>query len=328
MQILSEEDSKRQNVIDNFLEKRTSIDIEKSIEELKEVSSISEQLNNFIDNKLELSSREIENKVQRLISHFTINLIYELDSQIAFRRARKFTTKEASIPFCFDNLQDMLYVPESIKSIIPLGRFNKKEESIYYASIFFEEDKDNEPYFETAIAEINGLELDYINILDSVPTKRLKVLYIGVFDQFVRNKQLPKWIDKYYYETYLRFKEKCEEKNNEYLFKSYLLSNAFLADITQRNGSEKLYMVTSIISSILLADENADAIIYESVKVKNSPAIAIKPKVVDSNLLHKEVRSIRINASLGYGIYYVKSINKGMVIDNTLVWNSTNSKSN
>ncbi|MCT7481954.1 hypothetical protein [Aliarcobacter cryaerophilus] len=137
-------------------------------------------------------------------------------------------------------------------------------------------------------------------------------------------KELPKWIDKYYYETYLRFKEKCEEKNNNYLFESYLLGNAFLADITQRNGSEKLYMVTSIISSILLANEKVDAIIYESVKVKNSPAIAIKPNVVDNNLLHKEVRSIRINASLGYGIYYVKSINEGNVIDNTSIrWSNS-----
>lgn len=323
MQTLTEEDLKRKKDIDDFLEKRTSIDIEKSIEELKEVSSLIKQLNDFIDNKLELSTKEIENKIQRLVSHFTINLIYELDSQIALRRARKFTTEKTSIPFCFDNLQDMLYVPESIKSIIPLGRFNKKEESIYYASLFFEEDKNNEPYFETVIAEINGLEGDYINILDSVPKKRLNVVYIGLFDQLSRNKELPKWINKYYYETYLRFKEKCKKNKNYYLFESYLLSNAFLADITQRNGSEKLYMVTSIISSTLFSDNNVDGIVYESVKVKNSPAIAIKPNVVDNNLLHKEVRSIRINASLGYGIYYVKSINEGIIIDNTSIQWST-----
>ena len=75
-----------------------------------------------------LSSKEIESKIKRLISHFTITLIYEFNSEIALRRARKFTTEETSIPFCFDNLEDMLYVPESKKSIIPLGRFNKKEE--------------------------------------------------------------------------------------------------------------------------------------------------------------------------------------------------------
>lgn len=320
MKKLNQEDLKRKKEIDDYLENRTSINIEESLEELIEVSSLIKQLNGFIDNKLELSSKEIENKIKRLISHFTINLVYKLDSKIALRRARKFTTEKTSIPFCFDNLEDMLYVPESKKSIIPLGRFNKKEESIYYASIFFKEDENEECFFETAISEINGIELDYINILDSIPTKHLEVVYIGVFDQLARDKQLPKWIDKYYYETYLQFKEKCLEKDNRYLFESYLLSNAFFADITQRNGCDRLYEVTSIISSILLAYDNVDAIVYESVKVKNSPAIAIKPKVVDSCLVHKEVSSIRINENLGYGMYYAEPINECIIDNNNLVW--------
>ncbi len=315
------EDLKRRKDINNYLEKITSIDIKKSIEELIEVSLIIKQLNDFIDSKLELSSKEIENKVQRLISHFTINLAYELDLKIALRRARKFTTEETSIPFCFDNLKDMLYVPESKKSIIEVGRFNKKEESIYYASIFLKENENEEYFFETAISEIDGIELDYINILDSKPTKCLNVVYIGVFDQLARNKQLPKWIDKYYYKTYLQFKKKCLEKGNRCLFESYLLSNAFFADITQRNGSERLYRVTSVISSLLLNDE-VDAIVYESVKIKNSPNIAIKPKVVDNSVEHKEVCSIRINENLGYGIYYIKSINKGIIDNHNLIWNN------
>ena len=320
MKKLNQEDLKRKKAIEDFLEERTSINSEKSLEELIEASSIIKQLNDFIDSKLELSSKEIESKIKRLISHFTITLIYEFNSEIALRRARKFTTEETSIPFCFDNLEDMLYVPESKKSIIPLGRFNKKEESIYYASIFFKEDENEECFFETAISEINGIELDYINILDSIPTKHLEVVYIGVFDQLARDKQLPKWIDKYYYETYLQFKEKCLEKDNRYLFESYLLSNAFFADITQRNGCDRLYEVTSIISSILLAYDNVDAIVYESVKVKNSPAIAIKPKVVDSCLVHKEVSSIRINENLGYGMYYAEPINECIIDNNNLVW--------
>jgi hypothetical protein len=323
MKKLNQEDLKRKKAIEDFLEERTSINSEKSLEELIEASSIIKQLNDFIDSKLELSSKEIESKIKRLISHFTITLIYEFNSEIALRRARKFTTEETSIPFCFDNLEDMLYVPESKKSIIPLGRFNKKEESIYYASIFLKENENEECFFETAISEINGIELDYINILDSIPTKYLNVVYIGVFDQLARNKQLPKWIDKYYYKTYLQFKKKCLEKGNRCLFESYLLSNAFFADIIQRNGSDRLYEVTSIISSILLADDNVDAIVYESVKVKNSPAIAIKPKVVDSSIEHKKVCSIRINENLGYGVYYLQIINKGSIDNNNLVWNNS-----
>lgn len=323
MQALNEEDLERKKAIDDFLEERTLIDIEKSLEELIEVSFIIKQLSDFIDNKLELSSGDIQNRIQRLVSHFTINLIYELNSVIALRRARKFTTEKTNINFCFDNLEDMLYVPESKKSIIPLGRFNKKEESIYYASIFFKEDENEESFFETAISEINGLVFDYVNILDSVPTKCLNVVYIGVFDQLSRNKQLPKWIDIYYYETYLQFKKKCLERDNRYLFESYLLSNAFFAEIIQRDGNERLYKVTSIISSILLADENVDAIVYESVKVKNAPVIAIKPKIVDSSIKHREVYSVKINKNLGYGIYYTEIMNEGTIDNDSLVWNNS-----
>ena len=70
----------------------------------------------------------------------------------------------------------------------------------------------------------------------------------------------------------------------------------------------------------MLAYDNVDAIVYESVKVKNSPAIAIKPKVVDSCLVHKEVSSIRINENLGYGMYYAEPINECIIDNNNLVW--------
>ena len=112
---------------------------------------------------------------------------------------------------------------------------------------------------------------------------------------------------------------RCLKKDNRYLFESYLLSNAFFADIIQREGHERLYKVTSIISSLLMSDNNVDAIIYESVKVKNSPNIAIKPKVVDNYLVHSEVFSIKINEDLGYGLYYVKSIKKGEICNNKIL---------
>ena len=142
MEQLDKEDLKRKGIIEEYINNRTNIIIEKSIEELKEVSIIIKQLNNFIDGKLELSSNSIKIKIQRLIEHFTINLIYELDSNIAFRRARKFEEKTSITPYCFNELQDLSFIPDIKKSIIPLGRFNKKEESIYYASIHFEEEKE------------------------------------------------------------------------------------------------------------------------------------------------------------------------------------------
>lgn len=49
-------------------------------------------------------------KIERLLSHFTINLIYELDSNIVFRRARKFEDENSVTPYCFDNIQELSYI--------------------------------------------------------------------------------------------------------------------------------------------------------------------------------------------------------------------------
>lgn len=316
---LDASDLERKQIIEKYIEDRTSLDKDKSQEELNEVSVIIKQLNSFIDGNLELSANGIEIKIQRLISHFTLNLIYELDSDIAFRRARKFEEKNSKTSHCFDELQELSYIPENKKKIIPLGRFNKKEESIFYASIHYKED-DEEQLFHTALSEVNANKLDYINLLDSIPTKRLNVVYIGVFDYFMRNTKIPKWIDEYYYMAFKLFKKKCIEKDNIYIFESYILSNAFFADITQRDGSDRLYRVTSIISSILLLNENTEALVYESVKIKNSPVIAIKTNIVDSYIEHKESYCYYIKENLGYGIYGAIKINECQIIDNKTTW--------
>lgn len=229
-------------------------------------------------------------------------------------------TPDSNSPYCFDSLQELSYIEDRIKEIIPLGRFNKKEESIFYASMHYEGDE--EQLFHTALLEVNANKLDYINILDSVPTKRLDVVYIGVFDYFTRNTEVPKWIDEYYAMTFELFKEKCIEKDNIYIFKSYILSNAFFADIIKRDGSERLYQVTSIISSILLKDENTEALIYDSVKIKNSPVIAIKTKSVDNFIVHKKAYCFQIKENFGYGLYETTKINESAIIGNALKWTS------
>ena len=68
MKKLNQEDLKRKKAIEDFLEERTSINSEKSLEELIEASSIIKQLNDFIDSKLELSSKEIESKIKRFVA--------------------------------------------------------------------------------------------------------------------------------------------------------------------------------------------------------------------------------------------------------------------
>jgi hypothetical protein len=166
--------------------------------------------------------------------------------------------------------------------------------------------------------------LEYINILDSVPTKRLYVVYIGIFDYFIRNKRFPKLIDsdyeKVFSEIFQQFKEKCIDNDLLYLYESYIICSAFFADVMGREGTDKLYMVTSAIGSRLLKSNTADGIVYESVKVTDEPSIAIKPCVVDDHLEHKEAYCFKIEDSFGYGLYNVGLINECEIICENLEW--------
>jgi len=318
---LNKEDLERKKIMEKYLDDRTSISNEQSIEELKEASTLIKQLNAFINESIKLSDNEIEMKIKRLISHFSINLIYELNSNIAFRRARKFEEKESITPFCFNKLQDLSYIPEDKKSIVPLGRFNKKEESRFYTTIHYAETK--EQFFQTAISEIKGDTLDYINILDSIPNERLMVIYIGVFDYFLRNKKFPKFISEeetVFTEIFDSFKAKCVEKELLPLYESYILCSSFFSDILKRKGTKKLYKVTSVIASTLLDDENTEAIVYQSVEVTDEPSIVIKTDIVDKYITHRDAYCLKIQENLGYGIYNVEKINYCKIVDCQLNW--------
>lgn len=317
MKKLNEEDIKRKKTINDFIKQRTSIDKDISRKELQEVSVIIKQLNNYIDGSLELSKNDIRLKITRLISRFTINLIYTLDSNIAFRRARKFDKEKSCTAYCFDTLQELSYIPKDKKELVPLGRFNKKEKAIYYASLHYEAIK--EEFFHPALSEINAQTLDYINILDSIPMKRLNVVYIGVFDYFIRKQKRPKWIDEFYYDILKLFYNACRNKDNLDLFQSYILSNAFFADIIRRNGSERLYDVTSTVSSVLFENEQTEALVYESVKVIYAPQIAIKTDIVDKHIKHKHAMSLKITNDLGYGIYDIEKVNECTINNNSCI---------
>ena len=320
MKKLSKEDMERELSIKKFIKMRTSISIEKSIDELREVSTIIRELNGFIEGSLTLDDDEIKVKIKRLTSRFTISLILDLDSEISFRRARKFE-KESNTPYCFDNLQDLSYIPDEKKHIVPLGRFNKKEEPMFYTTVHLKNTK--EQFFKTAISEINGTNLDYINILDSIPTKRLNTIYVGIFDYFVRNKKFPKLIEEHenmFSDIFYEFKNKCIEKNLLQLFESYILCSSFFSDIIKRKKSDNLYQVTSTLSSVLLENQNVDAIVYESVEVTDEPSMVIKPNIVDHHIEHKNAYCFKVTNDLGYGIYYLDEVNSCEIVENNLTW--------
>jgi len=320
MKEFSKEAMTRKSNIENIINRRTSISIDKSIEELTEVSTIIRELNQFIEGKLDLDNNQINIKIKRLISHFTINLIFDLDSEIALRRARKFT-EESTTSYCFNNLQDLSYIPDEKKYLVPLGRFNKKEEPMFYTTVHLKNTE--EQFFKTAISEIGGTKLDYINILDSVPTKRLNSIYIGIFDYFIRNKRFPELIEEHeeiFSNIFQEFKNQCIEKDLLSVYESYILCSSFFSDIIKRKKSDTLYQVTSILSSVLLESPNIDAIIYESVEVTDEPSMVIKPNIVDHHIEHKNAYCFKITNDLGYGIYYLEEVNSCEIVNNNLMW--------
>lgn len=313
---ITEENKKQASNIKNTIINRVAEPIEKSQEDLLQVSIYIQQLNNFIDGQIELSENKIYIMLKWLSSNFCLNLIYLLEENIVFlRRARKFEERSSS-SYCFTELQDLLFVPEEKKDMVDIGRMNKAKTPMYYGVIshsYFNK-------FDTALSEIDAKELDYINILDSKLKKSIKSLYIGGFDLFIKGKEIHTWVHPYYQEAYQMLSDKCKEKNNDFLLKSYSLCSAFFADTLSRKKHGRLYEVTSTLSSILFETTHLDSIIYESVQIEGTPVIVIKPSVVTKALEHETVISFKILSNLGYGIYYGEQVNRGKVVNNQLEW--------
>ena len=89
---------------------RVNKSIEKSQEDLIQVSIYIKQLNNFIDGKIELSDNRIYNIFQWLVNNFMLNFIYQLEeNKVVLRRARKFKEKNTSRPY-FEDIQKLSYI--------------------------------------------------------------------------------------------------------------------------------------------------------------------------------------------------------------------------
>lgn len=303
----------------NYIEKVfLSKSIEKSLEEIEIASKYIKQLNDFIDDKIQLSEKRIYLLLNYLYSNHSLHLSYELKDDIGLRRARKYEEINSKIKHCLTQISELSVIPDEKKDIIKIGRLNKEQEPIYYACM----SENNFYQYDVALSEVDAMEMDYINYLDSITIGYLNVVHIGTFDLFIKGQKLPTWIDSYSLELFEFFKSECEKRENKYLLESHQLCSAFFADILSRKNYKNLYKVTSVLADIIFEKKSIDAIVYESVQVKGAPVIAIKPESLNK-IEHKEVASLMVDSNMGYGIYYVKVINKGKVKENQLVWGST-----
>ncbi|MDD3854087.1 hypothetical protein [Sulfurimonas sp.] len=297
---------------------------EKCQEELIEASIYINQLNDFIDDKIKLSENKVYQLLKYLYENHSLHLKYQLDKDKWLRRARKYEERDTRVPkYCFTQTDELSVIPDDKKDIVSIGRLNKEKQPIYYGCF-------SDKYFNNynvVFSEINTIDLDYVNCLDSITTGYLYVIHIGTFDLFMRGQALHHWIDSYNLRIFKLFKKCCETNGKRHLLESHQLCSAFFADILSRKNHKNLYKVTSTLADIIFENEHVDAIMYESVEVKGAPVIAIRPKALAQKVKHEKVASRRVEANLGYGIYYTVPINEGTVDGDLLSWDGIENES-
>ncbi|MDW2001545.1 hypothetical protein R7P64_13230 [Vibrio sp. 2304] len=277
------------------------------------VSSFIKQLDSYLSGNIELSVSEIEKKLDFLIGCMTLTLDLPY-VELELLRARK-CEKEP-----FSNVSELSYIHKPSVSFPRLGRLNAPGIPLFYAAII---DSKCDKGLHVVLSEANAHKMDQLSILRSHQKSGmdLNLRSIGVWD-YIRQNIKPSYMSENVYEYYsLAFKEMSNAFSKELLL-AYRLTDRFLAEIMCRNGSDRLYSVTSIASQIMLDSKNIDGIVYSSVASKGEPVIALKPESVDAKLEHKCVSQVAIREHYGYGFYNYENIKIANMNEFTgqLVW--------
>jgi hypothetical protein len=295
---------KVQKELKKFIKKSAVARNEDSASKLKKVSSVIKEINTFLDDKSELSTKEIEKSLSHLIGYYTITLDIPSDD-VKLLRARKSKVGRDKKPL-FKKVSELSYPPSKDAS---MGRCNKEKESIFYGCLYFD---DKYGGFNVAFCEVEALKNERINILKSKSSKALLLRYIGIFDHILRDSK-PYFIHDDIWEYYKEVYKYMKSKFNKEMLVAYQICDAFFADIFRRKGSNKLYRVTSILSSFFLESSKADGIIYTSVKAEGSPVVALSTEAVDSKIKHLEAISFKISQEYGYAQYKANKLHEGKI---------------
>ena len=278
------------------------------------VSTIINQLNDYIEDRINLSEERISFLLDHLVGYYTITLDIPLDKGLKILRAVKFNNLEEKP--CFGQVSRLSYIPIKSNITPSIGRLNKYGKSMFYGCVYFD---NNFGGYNVAFSEVNALKNEKINILKSETSAEIKVNYVGIYDHIKRETK-PYFLSE---ETYAYFKavyEYEESEFNEYVFVAFQLCDAFFADILRRKESDRLYIVTSMLASHFLEGDRADGLIYTSVKAEGSPVIAIKPSSVDSKISHKKAISFEIQVNYGYAMYKANTLYQGVVNGKVINW--------
>lgn len=281
---------------------------------LKYSSTYIYQLNNHINGVCSLSASEIEEKINYLVGCLTITLDLPM-SELEFLRVRRCEGKN------FEHVQELSYIKHTTKSFPAQGRMNQVGQSLFYATLAVKKD---DTALRVALSEARSKNLDHLNVLKSYQKSGvyLKIRVIGIWDQ-VRRSYQPYYLGNEIFDYYKKASNLMEKKFDPDLFNAYQLTDRFFADVLSRKGSINLYQVTSIISSVILAGEICDGVLYSSVEAKGEPVAALKPSSVNNTLVHQWVADISVEKHIGYEFYKYQTRAQTKSIDDqtgNLVW--------
>ncbi len=259
----------------------------------KDISNLIKKLDDYIDGKVKLDDSQIENILVNLLQ-VTVFLNIPLSKGTSIVRARKYSGDDDKQ--CFDDIQELSYISQEKKEIIPLGRMNRKFESKFYGCL-----SENDNNAGTVFSEIDISVDDIVCVLDSVTESDLFVRPIGLFSYYGQGNSVPWKIHPAFEEMYHYFKKVFSRKGMEAVIKC----DIFFETILKKEKSDRLYSVTSLLAYICMED-STDGIIYPSVKGNSAPNVVIKPDSIDTKVVHKKVRSFLITEDLGNALYRAK----------------------
>jgi len=283
--------------ITDFIDKKAIAGNENSLSHLTDVSITIKQLNDFIDERIELSDDRLDYLLGNLVGDFTVTLTFPLAKGTEIIRARKLDIEliqPRKHPYLME-VKELSYIPKDAEKIPKIGRLNKEGESLFYGCISVNKDDG----INVAFSEINALENEIVNTLLSTTKKDLNLYFIGIIDYYRRGVSPAFYKNSIFKEMY-DYERKMFDKN---LMAAFELCDAFFLDVMSRKEHGNLYKVSSILASIFLKCDKVDGLIYESVQAKSCPNIVIKPKSVYKKLKYNEINAFRIQHDYGYAIY-------------------------
>lgn len=276
----------------------------------KDVASIVEKLNDYIEGEIDLTGSDIDRSLSILGGYFSTSLHIPLDPNTQFLRARSF-----DLGYLESDVSELSYIVEAKKHFVGQGRFNSKGSPIYYGCLYF----GSNGGVNVGFAEINAVANTSVNVLRSVNTHELNVYYVGIYDLVHRDCK-PRFMSAEMFDKYREVYNYQEQKFSPSVFLAHQICDAFFSDILRRKEHGNLYNVTSRLPKVFLKESDIDGIIYTSVKAEGSPVVAIKTKSIDTKLSHIICDTYQMLFDYGYARYEAHHTHIGSISGDNICW--------